>query len=81
MPNSLTSRVLSTSLDAWNNPWFIYLGAPLLAALGATIGVVAAPHVVTGEVPRALTVGGCVAVTMLVGFTIMALFDRGSNGP
>jgi uncharacterized membrane protein len=80
MGTSLKSRVFWTDLGAWNNAWFVYVGAPLLAALGATIGVLWGAHLVSSELGEVLMVGGCIGVTMLVGFTILAVVDRRSAG-
>jgi len=76
MSGPITSRVLWTNLGAWNNAWYVYVGAPLLAALGAVIGSLWVSHLVSSEVGEALVVGVCVAVTMLVGFTLLAVVDR-----
>ena len=79
MNNSLKSRVFWTDLSAWNNPWYVYVGAPLLAALGATIGLVWGSHLVSGEVKEALVMGACIVMTMLIGFVILAAIDRRSS--
>lgn len=76
MAGWLQDRVLWTDLDAWNNPWYVYLGAPVLAALGAMIGTLFGVHLVSGEVGEWLVIGGCIAGTMLVGFALLAVLDR-----
>jgi cation transporter-like permease len=78
MSNSLKSRVFSTDPNAWNNTWYIYVGAPLLAAIGATIGLILGSHLARGEVEDALVMGTCIVMTMLIGFTILAAIDRRS---
>ena len=79
MSKSLKSRVFWTNLSAWNNPWCVYVGTPLLAALGATIGFVWGSHLVSGEVKEALVMGACIVMTMLSGFTILAAIDSRSS--
>jgi len=79
MSKSLKSRVFWTNLSAWNNPWCVYVGTPLLAALGATIGFVWGSHLVSGEVKETLVMGACIVVTMLSGFTILAAIDSRSS--
>jgi hypothetical protein len=79
MNKSLKSRVFWTNLSAWNNPWCVYVGTPLLAALGATIGFVWGSHLVSGEVKEALVMGACIVMTMLSGFTILAAIDSRSS--
>jgi uncharacterized membrane protein len=76
MDSSLTSRVLWTDLSAWNNRWYVYVGAPLLAAIGATIGSLWGSHLASGEVAEALVMGSCIVIAMLVGLTILAVVDR-----
>jgi hypothetical protein len=76
MNNSLKSRVFWTNLQAWNNRWYAYVGAPLFAALGAIIGSVLAAQLHSGELSTTLLTGGCMVVTMLVGFTLLAVVDR-----
>jgi hypothetical protein len=75
MSRSLKSRVLWTDLSAWNNTWYVYVGAPLPAASGAPIGLILGSHVARGETGERLVVGACIAVTMLVGFTLFAAVD------
>lgn len=72
----MKSRVFWSDLGAWNNAYYVYLGAPLLAVLGATVGSLWAVHLVPGESYRAFVVGGCIGVTMLAGLTLLALVDR-----
>lgn len=79
MSNSLKSRVFWTDLSVWNNAWYVYVGAPLLAAIGATIGSLWGSHLARGEVGEVLVMGACIVVTMLVGFTLLAAVDRRSS--
>lgn len=76
MKNSLKSKVFSTGVGAWNNRWYVYVGAPFLAALGVVIGSLWGVHLASTELGEALVVGLFVGVTMIVGFTILALIDQ-----
>jgi len=79
MNHSLKSRLLRTDLGAWNSPWYVYVGTPVFAALGATIGSLWGPHLASGELTDALVIGGAIGVTMLLGFTLLAVVDRRSG--
>lgn len=80
MGDSLRSKVFWTDLSAWNNPWYVYVGTPLLAATGATAGSLWGSHLVSGEVERAVVTGLFIALTMMVGFTALAAVDgRGTD--
>lgn len=38
MTDSLRPKLLRTDLEAWNNPRYVYLGAPDFAVLGLIVG-------------------------------------------
>ena len=76
MDDTLKSRLFRTDVKAWNNAWYLYIGTPLLAALGSTIGVLWGVSLASTFLGEVLVLGSCVGVTMYTGFTILAVIDR-----
>ncbi|QKY20705.1 hypothetical protein B4589_010065 [Halolamina sp. CBA1230] len=75
MRDAMKERLLSTDVEAWNNEWYVYVGAPLLAAVGAVFGQLW----LTSEIPffwaSALAVGLCAGGAVVVGGVVLALID------
>jgi VIT1/CCC1 family predicted Fe2+/Mn2+ transporter len=75
MGDSIQARLFSFDNKAWNNPWFAYLGAPVLAMLGVSIGYLFGVHFVNSTLGEYLIVVLCMAITMGIGFVGLASID------
>ncbi|GAB7120913.1 hypothetical protein [Natrinema sp. JCM 9743] len=75
MRDLLKSKVFTTNLDAWNNKWVPMVAAPFLAILGAVIGTVLSVYLTSSELGQTLVMGFFLLVTMMAGFTLLALVD------
>ncbi|AGB30437.1 hypothetical protein Natpe_0508 [Natrinema pellirubrum DSM 15624] len=75
MRKLLKSRVFTTNWDAWNNKWAPIVAAPFLAVLGVVIGTVLGIHFTSSELGQTLVMGLFLFVTMMAGFTLLALVD------
>lgn len=75
MSNSLKSKVFATNWDAWNRKWVPLVASPFLAALGVVVGLVLDGHFASSELGQTLVMALFAVVTMMVGFTLLALID------
>lgn len=75
MRNLLKSKVFTTNLDAWNNKWVPFVASPFLAALGVVIGTVLSVFITSSELGQTLVMGFFLFVTMMTGYTLLALID------
>jgi hypothetical protein len=75
MSDSLKARLFRFDNGAWNNPWYVYLGAPVLSMLGVSIGFLFGVHLVTSELGEYLIVILCMVITMFIGFAGLASID------
>ncbi|WP_137290946.1 hypothetical protein [Natronorubrum halophilum] len=75
MNNSLISKLFTTNWDAWNNKWVPFVATPFLAALGVVIGSVLNVYFASSELGQTLVVGFFLGVTMMAGYTLLALID------
>ncbi|QLK26840.1 hypothetical protein HYG81_04310 [Natrinema zhouii] len=75
MNNSLKSKVFTTNWDAWNNKWVPIVATPFLAAIGVVIGFILNVHFASSELGQVLVMGLFLVVTMMAGYTLLALID------
>ena len=75
MRELLKSKVFTTNSDAWNNKWVPMVAAPFLAILGVVIGTVLSVFLTSSELGQTLVMGFFLFVTMMAGFTLLALVD------
>jgi len=75
MSNSLKSKVIATDWDAWNNKRVPLVATPFLAVLGVVIGSVLNVYFASSELGQIVVMSLFVAVTMIVGYTLLALID------
>ncbi len=75
MRGLLKSKVFTTNWNAWDNKWAPIVAAPFLAILGVGIGTVLSGYVTSSELGQTLVMGFFLFVTMMTGFTLLALVD------
>lgn len=75
MSGLLKSKVFTTNWDAWNNKWVPIVATPFLVLLGVVIGTVLGVYLTSSELGRTLVMGFFLFVTMMAGFTLLALVD------
>ncbi|KDE58197.1 hypothetical protein EL22_06680 [Halostagnicola sp. A56] len=77
MKEELKRRLFRFDHEGWNNPWYGFVAAPILTALGISIGELFGVHLVSSALGEDLIVILCMVVTIVVGFTGVALIDMG----
>ncbi len=75
MTDSIRARLVGFDNEAWNNPWHLYIGIPVLAVLGVLIGSLYGVHLVSSGLSENLIVVLCLAITMVIGLVGLACFD------
>ncbi len=75
MAESLKARLFGFDNEAWNNPKYVTLGAPVFAFLGVLLGNLFGVHLVNSELGEYLIVVLCLLITMFIGFVGLALID------
>lgn len=75
MNKSLKSKVFATNWGAWKNKCAPIVATPFLAALGVVIGSILNVHFASSELGQTLVMGLFLGVTMIAGYTLLALID------
>ncbi|WP_323173094.1 hypothetical protein [Natrialba sp. PRR66] len=75
MRNGLKKRLFRLDREGWNNPWYGFVAAPVLAMVGVLIGRLFGVHLASSALGEGLIVLLCIGITMVVGFTGVALVD------
>lgn len=75
MRNELKKRLFRLDHKGWNNSWYGFVAAPVLAALGVLFGELFGVHLVSSALGEDLILGVCIVITMFVGFIGVALVD------
>lgn len=75
MSSGIRRRLFGTDYEAWNNRWYVYVGAPVFAVLGYTVGFLFGVHLVDSEPGEWLIIVLCMPLTMYLGFAGLAVLD------
>ncbi|MFC4987258.1 hypothetical protein [Saliphagus infecundisoli] len=75
MRDGLKQRLLRVDYESWDNPWYGFVAAPVLAILGGSFGYFLGVHLVSSPLAEEIIAYVCIAITFFVGYIGVALID------
>jgi hypothetical protein len=74
MQNSLVGKLIGTEM--WNNRWYVYVGSPVFAFLGALLYWFFGIHLVSSPLGETVLMILSPGVTVIIGCAILAVIDE-----